>query len=348
VSAEPRQVKPATTIREVALSAGVSTATVSRVLSGRRSIEDAMTARVRAAAAALDYRPNPAAQRLRTTISTVGVVVPDLANPYFAEVLKGISAAAEVLGQRTLVADSGENQDEEARLVRELARWATGLIVCSPRLPTRRLAEVSANVPALVSINRPIEDRAAVIVDFAAGIRDICEHLRGFGHSHVVYLQGPPLAWSDGVRRRALRAQVARGMRVDLVPCGAGITDGHAAADAAFATGATAVVAFSDYVALGVLLRAAEVGVRVPEDVSLTGFDDIPMSRISGPGLTTATVSKTDLGRRAHALLDSPDERRSQRLRPGLIVRGSTGPPRASAGHSRQSADSGRPSRPAE
>jgi DNA-binding LacI/PurR family transcriptional regulator len=327
VNAAPRQVKPATTIREVATTAGVSTATVSRVLSGRRPVEDAMATRVRAAAAALDYRPNPAAQGLRTTVSTVGVIVPDLANPYFAEVLKGISAAAEQVGQRTLVADSGENQDEEARLVRELSRWATGLIICSPRLPTGRLAEVSANVASLVSINRPIAGRAAVIVDFAAGVRDICDHLRDLGHTHLVYLQGPPLAWSEAVRRRALRAQAEHGVRVDFVPCGASINDGHAAADAALATGATAVVAFSDYVALGVLLRAAELGVRIPADVSVTGFDDIPVSRIAGPGLTTASVSKTDLGRRAHALLDSADGRHSQRLRPDLVVRGSTGPP---------------------
>jgi len=96
------------------------------------------------------------------------------------------------------------------------------------------------------------------------------------------------------------------------------------------ATGATGIVAFSDYVALDVLIRAGELRLRIPQDASVTGFDDIPVSRIVGPGLTTASVTTTNLGRCAHELLFSDDADRRVIVRPSLVVRGSTGPPRAS------------------
>lgn len=315
------------TIREVAAAAGVSLATVSRVLSGARSTEDTMAKRVLSAASELDFRPNPGAQSLRRPVSTVGVIVPDLANPYFAEVLKGVSGAAEAAGQRMLVADSGENPAEEIRLVRELARWTSGVILCSPRMASRRLAEASSRVSRMVLINRKTTGHPGVAVDFGAGIGDICAHLRGLGHEHLVYLQGPAGSRSDAERRRALRAQARRGLRIDFLTCGPGTTDGYAATDAALATGASAIVAFSDYVAIGVLIRAGELRLRIPEDVSITGFDDIPVSGLIGPGLTTASVSKTNLGRLAHELLSCADVDRRVIVRPSLVVRGSTGPP---------------------
>ena len=301
-------------------------ATVSRVLSGVRPDNDEIAARVRTAAADLDFRPNPSAQGMRRPVSAVGVIVPDLANPYFAELLKGISAAAENSGRRMLVADAAENPLEEARLIRELTRWSSGLILCSPRMPARQLADVCGAIDRpLVTINRHTSGRPGVTVDFTAGIRALCAHLRDLGHEHIAYVKGPALSWSDGERRRALRAEQKRGLRVDFFDGGPGITDGHSATDAALETGATAVVAFSDYVALGILIRATEIGVRVPEDVSVTGFDDIPVSRIAGPGLTTATVNKIDLGCRAFELLgETPSDRRVT-MKPTLVIRGSTG-----------------------
>lgn len=311
------------TIREVAATAGVSLATVSRVLSGARTADDELAARVLDAAARLDFRPNPAAQSLRRPLSIVSVVVPDLANPYFADVLKGIGAAADAAAQRMIVADAREDPAEEVRLLRELRRWSTGAIVCSPRAATRELAAAASEFASLTTVNRTLSGHAAVVVDFAAGMRALCDHLRELGHRHLVYLQGHPNAWSDAERRRALRDQEANGLRVDVLPCGTAITDGHAVTDNVLATGATAIVAFSDYVALGVLLRLGELGLSAPGDVSVTGFDDIPTSRIAN--LTTASVDKIELGRCAYELLSSGSSRRV-RIMPSLVTRGSTGP----------------------
>ena len=311
-------------MREVAAAAGVSLATVSRVLSGHRTDDDDIAARVRSAAAELDFRPNPAAQGLRRPVPAVGVVVPDLGNPYFAELLKGINEAAEEAGRRMVVADAREDPDEEVRLVQELLRWTSGLILCSPRMSARQMAGVSSSLDhPLVTVNHPTPGRPALLVDFAGAIREICAHLRELGHRHLVYLGGPALSWSDKERRRTLRVEARAGLRIDFLSCGSAIEDGHAVTDAALATGATALVAFSDQVAIGVLMRAGELGVRVPEDVSLTGFDDIPVSRIAGPGLTTVTVSKPGLGRTAHEMLSLTGARRV-RVRSSLVVRGST------------------------
>jgi LacI family transcriptional regulator, galactose operon repressor len=329
VTARPTDRRPPSTIRDVAAAAGVSTATVSRVLSGNRPSEDDIATRVRAAAAELNFRPNPSAQGLRRPVAAVGVVVPDLANPYFAEVLQGINQAAEGTGRRMVVADAREDPDEEVRLVHDLTRWASGIVLCSPRMSARQLADLAASIDRpLVSVNRPAPGRPAVLIDFAAGIRDICAHLRELGHEHVAYLGGPVRSWSDGERRRALRMEARRGLRIDFLPCGSGIPDGLAATDAAVATGATAVIAFSDHVALGVLMRTAERGLRIPQDLSLTGFDDIPASRVAGPGLTTVTVDKPGLGRTAHELLNSGADGRRIRVPTALVVRGSTGPAR--------------------
>jgi len=326
VTPRARTVRTRSTMRDVAAAAGVSLATVSRVLSGDRSTEDEIAVRVRTAAADLDFRPNPSAQGLRRAVSAVGVVVPDLANPYFAEVLQGINAAAEWAGQRMLVADAREDAEEEVRLIGDLARWTAGIILCSPRMSARTLNQVAASFDRpLVTVNRPARGRPAVLIDFADGIRVICAHLRGLGHEHVAYLGGPATSWSDAARRRALRAEQRGGLRIDLVDCGSSIPDGHAATDAAVATGATALVAFSDNVALGVLMRAGELGLRIPEDISLTGFDDIPVSSIAGPGLTTMTVDKPALGRTAHQLL-AEDTARRVHEHSSLVVRGSTGP----------------------
>ncbi len=325
---------PRATITDVAREAGVSPATVSRVLTGTKPVSTGLEERVRTAVAQLGYRPNPAAQGLlRGTTHAVGVVVPDLSNPYFAEVLKGVTGAAQEADFRTLVADTGEKAGAERDAALELSRWVDGVVLCSPRMTHWELAELAGSVSRLVCVNRIGRGTSipAVAVDFEAGIRAVCGHLRALGHRRVAYLRGPARAWSERARQRALRATSDPGFEVVQVPCGSSTVDGHRAADDVLDTGATAVIAFSDYVALGALARFDELGVRVPDDISLTGFDDIALSRLVSPRLTTVAVKKEDLGRRAWRLFtDTADDGAARpvvTVTPELIVRGSTAAP---------------------
>jgi DNA-binding LacI/PurR family transcriptional regulator len=326
------------TIIDVAREANVSPATVSRVLNGAKPVSGSLADRVRSAVDRLGYRPNPAAQGLlRGRSNVVGVVVPDLSNPYFAEVLKGVTAAAEEYDRRTLVADTDEHEREERRVALELARWVDGIVLCSPRMGDAALREVAAAVPNLVCINRILRDPpvSAVVVDFRAGLRAICNHLLELGHRRVVYLQGPRHAWSERERQRSLRAAARRGLEVVQVPCGSTSVDGHRATDEALRAGPTAIMAFSDYVALGVLSRLTELGVSVPGDVSVTGFDDIPLSGVLSPRLTTVTVRKPLLGQLAwQQLHDAADVNTGAAVTvtPSLVVRASTASPRSVSG----------------
>jgi LacI family transcriptional regulator len=314
---------------DVAREAGVSPATVSRVLSGTKPVSAELERRVRDVVDTLGYRPSPAAQGLlRGTSHTVGVVAPDLGNPYFAEILKGVTGAAEGADFRTLVTDTDERPDREYEAVMELARWADGVILCAPRMPEKQLAALADRVGRLVCVNRRDAEHAipSVTVDFHAGMGAICAHLRDLGHRHVAYLRGPEGAWSEHERRRALVE--AGGLKVTQVTCGPDIDDGRRAAAEAMATGASAIVAFSDYVALGVLSWLREHGIRVPGGVSLTGFDDTVLAAMLSPALTTTTIDTQGLGRRAWELMFADGEETADvTVTPELVVRASTAPP---------------------
>ncbi|TWD75178.1 LacI family transcriptional regulator [Kribbella amoyensis] len=317
------------TIHDVARIAAVSTATVSRVMSGGKPVSTEVTDRVRAAAREVGYRPNPAAQTLlRGRSQTIGVVAPDLGNPYFAEILKGVAAEAAEVGHHTLVAGTDEDPEREYRSALELARWVDGLLLCAPRMSTPRLKEVAAASRSLVLINRVLRHPSigAVVVDYSEGVKVLCEHLAGFGHERIVYLEGPPNAWSDRQRQRGFRTAEALGQTVIPIPCGSAMQDGYATADEALKHQPTAVIAFNDHVALGVFTRLRELGIDVPGELSLIGIDDAPMSAHTDPGLTTFAVSTVDLGRLAWQKFTSDPGAGVVHLSGSLVVRGSTGP----------------------
>lgn len=312
----------------------MSIATVSRVLSGAKKVSAELSARVDEAAAELGYQPNPAARVLLSgQAHSVGVVIPDLANPYFAEILKGATPAAARQGWQTLVADSDEDPDQEFEAARELSRWVDGIILCAPRMRTSQIQQIAGAAPALVTINRSVTRPAvpSVVVDYRSGMLQVIDLLHSLGHTRVVYLDGPPRSASGSRRRRALDAARADGLEVSVIPCGSDASDGHRAAEAALAQQPTAIIAFNDFVALGLLSRFDALGIRVPDDVSVIGFDDIPLSEITAPGLTTVAVPKRTVGRLAWERLSlgetlTPDARPVTSVPVELVVRGTTGP----------------------
>lgn len=288
------------TIGDVAQAAGASVTTVSRVLNGVDTVDLLLAERVRSAIDRLGYRPSAAAQGLaRGRSGTIGVLVPDLANPYFHDIIKSVSAGARVAGTRVLVMDSGEDPAAERELTEDLIRYADGLLLCSPRMPRADLTALAGRgIPMLVA-NRQVPGLGlpSITVDYFRGIMAICGHLTRLGHRRVAYLAGPEHSWANSERLRALSGAEAFGLRVHPVACGSTTDDGFQAAPAALETGATAVIAYNDFVALGMLARCSELGVRVPEDISVTGFDEIDLARFSAPQLTTVAVPRDRLGR---------------------------------------------------
>jgi DNA-binding LacI/PurR family transcriptional regulator len=295
----------ATTIRDVARAAGVSQATVSRALSMPELVRADTRARVEAAARELGYRPNRAARGLITgRTGNLGLIVPDLANPFFASVVKGVQAAARAADHSVFIADTDEEAGAEVDLSRALSKQVDGLILCSPRAPDEELAAVGSDT-TVVLMNRMAGERPSVTVDNADGMRQALEHLVALGHRRIAFVAGPRTSWSNAQRETGLRGTAEAG-GVDLVHLGhfpPQFEGGVAAADLAVASGATAVIGYNDLVALGLLSRLGARGIPVPDAISVVGCDDIGMSAMNHPALTTVSVPKRSAGRATVGLL---------------------------------------------
>ncbi|WP_127792678.1 LacI family DNA-binding transcriptional regulator [Agromyces sp. LHK192] len=333
----------ATTIADVAARAGVSQASVSRVLNGKASVDPEIVRAVRRAVADLGYRPSPAARSLvQGRNQTIAMVVPDLENPLFQGILKGLSVAAAAEGYRVLVADTNERVDDEEEIAIEARERCDAIVLCAPRLPAERLAKLTARLAPAVVVNRTLEGDAPVIgVDYARGIRDLVEHFAALGHRRLLYLAGPESSASNADRIRGVAEAIAAdpGMQISVQPCGSRLDDGFAAAEAVVAAqrdGVTGVLAFNDLVALGLLTRLRKLGVRVPEDLSVAGFDDVPMAAFATPALTSLSVPRAELGgqvwSRLRALIAGDPVGHAVVYRPRLEVRESAGPVGAAAG----------------
>jgi LacI family transcriptional regulator len=321
----------AATLRDVARLAGVSTSTVSRALSLPELVNPATRARVRTAADSLGYEPNKAARGLITgRTGNIGLVLPDLANPFFPSVVKGVQARARSADVAVFVADTDEDVAAEMDLVRALAKQVDGLILCSPRAEAEHLKAIAADT-TVVLLNRLVDDLPAVVFDHEDGMRQAVAHLAALGHRRIAWVGGPAASWSSDQRGQGLsQASAAHG--VDFVEVGhfpPHYDGGMAAADQVVATGATAVIAYNVLVAIGLLARLHARNIPVPTRLSVVGIDDIAMSAMSHPALTTIRLPKQQAGRLAVelllTLLDNPATTPERRVLPGdLLVRAST------------------------
>jgi LacI family transcriptional regulator len=330
-----------TTIADVAAHAGVSQASVSRVLNGRTSVDPVIVRKVQASIAVLGYAPSMAARNLvhgRNT--TVAMVVPDLENPLFQGILKGLSLAAAADGYRVLVADTAERVDDEEATAIEARGRCDAIVLCAPRMPEARLRRLVERVAPVVVVNRPLPDLEVPIVgvDYVRGIRDLVDHLVGLGHRRLAYVTGPETSASNAERLRGVHEALAMhpGVRIDLIPGGSRAEDGDAVADAvldAHRAGATAIIAFNDMVALGLLARLRDLRVDVPGQLSVAGFDDVPMARFAVPRLTSMSVPRAEIGAqvwmRLRTLIAGGPVEHSVLYHPRLEVRESTAAPAA-------------------
>jgi LacI family transcriptional regulator/LacI family repressor for deo operon, udp, cdd, tsx, nupC, and nupG len=327
------------TIRDVAEAAGVSTATVSRTYGRPDKVDEGTRARVLDAARRLGFQPSGAARTLKTgRTGAIGVVVPDLSNPFFPDVVRGVQHEAHEHSYPLLLADSEEDPAAELPLARTLARNVDALVLCSPRASDADLAEAAALRP-VVLINRepagwPGTSVPPVAIDNADGMRQAVRHLRALGHRRIGFVAGPGTSSSVAARLAAFRAATADAGAEGAVVGGYEPTleGGARAADDVLVAGVSGVVVYNDIMAAGLLGRLARFGVDVPGRVSVVGFDDIAVSALLTPALTTVRIPRAEAGRRAvrrlHAALTGADP---AAVAPGplpteLVVRASTGP----------------------
>lgn len=323
----------AVTIRDVARAVGVSISTVSRSLSSPDGVAEETRLRVQDAARTMGYHPNRSARGLITgRTSCIGLVVPDLENPFFASICKGVQARARLMGHAVFIADAEEDAAVEADVIRSLLQQVDGLILCSPRGSDLAVERFAREKP-LVLVNRRVGEVPALTFDNGGGVRAAVRHLMALGHRRIAYAGGPSTSWSDGKRAAALRAVAERSSDLDVIELGnfpPFVAGGVQAADLAIASEASAVMAFNDLMAVGVLDRLRQRGVRVPQDVSVTSFDDIPIAGLTSPALTTVNFPRAQMGRDSvDVLMDvlgrAVDTHPMQEVPVHLVVRSSTG-----------------------
>jgi DNA-binding LacI/PurR family transcriptional regulator len=319
------------TLRDVADEAGVAVSTASRALANPDRVSAATRQHVQGVAMRLGYRPNRTAPPPDAGgMPMLALLVADITNPSNFDVIRGAEAQARAAGYTLVLGDTQENPEFERAHTERLGSAVEGFVLAGSRLPDGDLLEL-AEQRAVVLLNRQVASLPSVVTDSADAGRQIIEHLAALGHRSLTYLGGPANAWANDARSRALAASAeAAGITViRRGPFAPTLDGGSAAADIGLASGSTALVAFNDLLAIGVLQRLQHLGVAVPGEVSVVGFDDIFGSDFCQPPLTTVTAPIEQAGRMLIDLLlgarDAP--RVPHVVLPAVLhVRDSTGP----------------------
>ncbi|MHA7985991.1 LacI family DNA-binding transcriptional regulator [Rathayibacter sp. CAU 1779] len=334
-----RAPRPAT-LADVAERAGVAISTASRALSNPGRVNVATRERIERIAAELGYSPNSQARALTSGRSgAVAVLVSDVTNPFYFDIIRGTQRQLKASGYSQLLIDTEESDQNEDALLHRLRSSFDGAILAASRLSDRALAALAAELP-LVAINRQTRGVPSVFMDTPSGTVQGLEHLVSLGHRSIAYVSGPATSWPNESRWRAfVKAAKAHDVRaVRLGPFSPRQSAGAAAADAVLNADVTAAIAFNDLLAIGMLQHLASRGIRVPDDLSIVGCDDIFGADFCNPPLTTMTAPIEQAGRLAVSLLtaqldprSAPSARHAAVLPTHLTVRASTGPAPAAA-----------------
>ncbi len=325
------------TMEDVARKAGVSIKTVSRVVNGQGEISDATRQRVLAVIEELSYRPNILARGLVSgrTLS-IALIIPQITDPFFPDVVLGVESVARRHGYHVFLCNTNEDPQQELDNVETLAaKQVDGFILCGSRLNAEQLSEVASRHAVSILTSRKPRSAAVVSIPGEAGLCEMTSHLIRLGHKavgHVGWGMADEDERTDGYRR-ALRENGIKGdgRWVVYMPR-VGIETGRQAAWQLLeqAPEITAVSCYNDLTAIGVLQACAEMGRRVPQDVAVVGFDDIPLASLVKPALTTMHVPRYQLGEMVTELLlrvmaaeDDYEERLY--VKPQLVIRESCG-----------------------
>ncbi|WP_407741197.1 LacI family DNA-binding transcriptional regulator [Hyalangium sp.] len=326
-------------IKDVARKARVSIASVSRVMNGHDNVGEETRARVLAAVHSLHYVPHSGARSLITQrTNVVGVLLPDLHGEFFSEIIRGIDAVARLRRLQLLLSSTHGDAAELAVAIRTMRGRVDGLLVMSPHADAALLDKNLPSALPIVLINTPLKDtrHSTLTIDSYHGARAMVSHLIARGHRRIAHVAGPGLN-SDALERlRGYRDEMARSLpRVapQVLPGDFSEKSGYLAGRhlAAQHDRPDAVFAANDVIAVGCVVAFREAGLRVPSDIAVAGFDDIPLASLVSPALTTVRVQIAELGRSALEQLllsiESPARTRpvSRALVPEVVVRESCG-----------------------
>ena len=337
------------TIQDVATLSGVSIGTVSAVINRKGTVSNDTRRRVLEAISELHYRPSAAARRRLqpTTEKSIGLIVKETNNPYFADVISGAQDAARRLGYNVLVAHTDRSYELEQKLAELLVAMDVDGLIINPLLNDQtdlsHLFEIRrSNIPlVLIESIRGIQ-ASMVDVDNVAAEKEAIEYLAGLGHERIAHFAGPQYSTHsderiEGVRRAFVSKRLVMA-EDDVVHAGANLEDGYRAALAYFRDRAdrpTAVTCYNDLLAIGAVRALRELGLDVPGDVSVVGFDDIDVASYLTVPLTTVRMPRRQIGRRATEMLirtleeDEAAAPEKVVLETELVVRDSTAPPSA-------------------
>lgn len=325
------------TIRDVAREAGVSVATVSRTFSGAQHVRPEARERVMATARKLGYRPNAVARSLRAqNTGTLGLVIPNVKNPFFTAVARAVEDAAREWGYSLMLCNSDENPDKEAEYLEVLLeKRVDGMIVSPARSASPHLEEVTRGGVPMVFLDRYVRGVEAPVVraDGRRAVDRLVEYLVGLGHERLSIISGPPETVPGAERLRAfLEGAEVRGVPVapECVRVGDFRRESGARAMRELLNldePPTAVFAANNLMTLGALQTLHGAGVRIPDEVSLAGFDDVPWFELLAPPLTAISQPVSELGAAAARMLprmvEGKEKPSSLILEAELVVRGS-------------------------
>src|ERR1035437_1208253 len=331
-------------IKDIAREAGVSTATVSHVINKTKYVSDPTRVRVQRAIKKFNYHPNAHAQMLALGRSKmIGLLVSDIANPFFPEIIKSVEAAVMSGGYDLILIDTNYDIDRTIEYVRRLIQMkVTGSILMIAEFDESLVEVARSNKTSIVFHDLGIvgEKMSKVTLDYAVGVDEAVQHLVSLGHRNIVHIAGSHEIHSAGVRRQAfidaMRRQLPKQQQPKVYEGDFRAEGGRLAASQILSekTLPTAVVVANDLMALGAMQEFKAGGLHIPQDISIIGFDDIAFASLSEPALTTVCSPRVEIGRRAvESLLltvNKPHQQGIEIIIPTyLIKRNSTAPPRS-------------------
>lgn len=312
------------TIYDIAKLAGVNPSTVSRALTTPGRISAKTEAKIRAAAEELNYRVNPFARALPTgRTKLIAFTIADITNPVFFDLVRGAEQVAGEAGYTLVLAESQESSTQEASTLARILPMVDGVVMGTTRLSDEEIQQLNHEKPVVLA-NRVVDGVADVVPNIEPGLHDAVAHLAQLGHRHIAYLSGPTTSWMNTRRWQiVMQSALALGLTVvEIGPNAPTLATGTESLDRIRAAGVTAVITYNDLMAIGLLRRAAEAKISVPEELSIVGFDNSFGSDFTTPPLTTVHQPLSEVGARAvSAMLDILEGRTNSADQAEIVTR---------------------------